>query len=507
MSGDLSTPLIKQNKKQLLELKEVLKLSYTDLKNLAAKGRLTPGKSYAFNHTCYHLIDNSGGVESDDTIDATMEVFVVTAITNSNFDLRVYSLTHPEDIIEYSFDSDLWEDLKSSRTMGKVLFRSGLINSNVRVDAKYDFRRCVYRTWHADLSGSELSNDGTMNDEPALWKPSLVVGKASASTAKITINDNGSFTDSYFADLTKLGNPTWVPSAEIKLGTYRQNVVFLPSRKDPAGLYYVSGNYEQSTNIRTRGTMSTATDGDYSNNGERAYVVPAINGFIHCPYVTGGNEFTHINCRVVTDSISFFTIMKLLGAGAMVNSLLRPRLSASGFYPMFQARLQGLIRACRFDGQADNGQFAHSFSHIVLECLTNVTFYGWVNQDYGAELRHVNNHTNTAPALVEKLTEPFMDIRCHNLIKKAISPAAGVLTTGANQEYAHVGIIETSGAIATITRLRQYRHRIVLKATGGSITLNSGGNIVNATGASYASGKYIVLEQVEVGTFIITANS
>lgn len=481
-----------------------LYVTYYELVQLKDDNELIAGQLYAFEHTSYHLIDNSGGVESDNTIPAETETFVVLATSISSLSPDIASIEHPDDDITYTTDSTAWGDLMSERTMGKVLYRSGLTDDLQRVTARFDWRRCIYRTWHADLTS--IFSDASMDDEPCLWAESVTIGKTPTTYGKHTITSNGNFTDSKFAILEQLQNPTFLTPPIIELGNYEQQVVCLPQRSKPTSTYVVSGDFTKSINIRTQNSTSCATDADFSSNGERSVKIPTINGFISCPYVATANmnQFSQLRSSELIDTISFFPVDRFFG-DTMVNCTAIPRKSSSFFYTYFNVHAEGMVRSCLFDGSVSNGYFVATEGLPVIEQCMNMDFYGFDAVDLICEVEAVNNQDLTNSAIVPKTTADIIvnDVYDSNFFTTAQNPSANVLTLSTALSFN--GIITSEGTMTTFTRSTLYRHDVTLVATGAGLTINAGGNIINASGTTYASGDRVILKEVAKDTFMIIA--
>lgn len=92
--------------------------TYSELKVLADNSQLSPGGVYTLtDHATKHLIPNTNVIHTE-----PVEQLILTAITESEFDIEARSVTHPGHKLEYRFDLNVCEDGVTPRT-GMIISR------------------------------------------------------------------------------------------------------------------------------------------------------------------------------------------------------------------------------------------------------------------------------------------------------------------------------------------------------------------------------------------------
>ena len=163
--------------------------TYAELVAMAGDSELKAGSKYLMtDFQTLHIIPNTTD-RNDTNKDIPVEPLLLTAISDSEFDIRAISLTYPRDIIHYDIDNESWGVLVDAGSMGKITRRIDTVNN---VEVCQDWRNCVFRRWSVDISAYNGQTSA-----PLLWDTTVAVGVNKTTISQINLNaiDSADFTD------------------------------------------------------------------------------------------------------------------------------------------------------------------------------------------------------------------------------------------------------------------------------------------------------------------------
>ncbi len=100
----------------------------------------------------------------------TAENIIVLAVSVNGFSSLAYSVSYPQDVLEYDFDDILCEDGTTARN-GWITKRT---DTTLKIECFYDFRNVVWRRWAISTSdynsGTTYAKNGICRSSSKIWK-------------------------------------------------------------------------------------------------------------------------------------------------------------------------------------------------------------------------------------------------------------------------------------------------------------------------------------------------